>query len=101
MRSRLGFGLSMAFDFDYYLVDEVMAVGDARFKEKCFSLFREKHEKSNFLIVSHSLNLLKEYCDEAIYFGRNNHTLYYKDISLAIDKYRHDEKNICLTEFNL
>ncbi|MXF14490.1 ABC transporter ATP-binding protein, partial [Escherichia coli] len=35
MRSRLGFGLSMAFDFDYYLVDEVTAVGDMRFKEKC------------------------------------------------------------------
>lgn len=48
MRSRLGFGLSMAFDFDYYLVDEVMAVGDARFKEKCFSLFRKNMKNQIF-----------------------------------------------------
>ena len=41
MRSRLGFGLSMAFHFDYYLVDEVTAVGDARFKKKCADLFGE------------------------------------------------------------
>jgi capsular polysaccharide transport system ATP-binding protein len=34
MRARLGFGMSMAFDFDYYLIDEVMAVGDASFKRK-------------------------------------------------------------------
>ncbi|MBW9593819.1 ABC transporter permease [Citrobacter freundii] len=40
MRSRLGFGLSMAFKFDYYLVDEVTAVGDARFKKKCADLFK-------------------------------------------------------------
>lgn len=38
MKSRLGFGLSMAFKFDYYLVDEVTAVGDARFKQKCSDL---------------------------------------------------------------
>ena len=42
MRSRLGFGLSMAFDFDYYLVDEVTAVGDMRFKEKCLDVFNSK-----------------------------------------------------------
>ncbi|BDY97379.1 hypothetical protein MUTS15_60360 [Escherichia coli] len=48
MRSRLGFGLSMAFKFDYYIVDEVTAVGDARFKEKCAQLFKERHKESSF-----------------------------------------------------
>ncbi len=61
MRSRLGFGLSMAFKFDYYIVDEVTAVGDARFKEKCAQLFKERHKESSFLMVSHSLNSLKEF----------------------------------------
>ncbi len=48
MRSRLGFGLSMAFKFDYYIVDEVTAVGDAGFKEKCAQLFKERHKESSF-----------------------------------------------------
>lgn len=57
MRSRLGFGLSMAFKFDYYLVDEITAVGDARFKKKCLDIFNSKRRYSNFLMVTHSLNL--------------------------------------------
>lgn len=68
MRSRLGFGLSMAFDFDYYLVDEITAVGDARFKKKCIDLFNQKRDKSNLLMVSHNLNSLADYCDHAILF---------------------------------
>ncbi|HEA1390255.1 TPA: ABC transporter ATP-binding protein, partial [Escherichia coli] len=65
MRSRLGFGLSMAFKFDYYLVDEVTAVGDMRFKSKCLNVFNSKKEESCFIMVSHSLNSLKDYCDIA------------------------------------
>lgn len=41
MRSRLGFGLSMAFKFDYYIVDEVTAVGDARFKENALNCLKK------------------------------------------------------------
>ncbi|ALR75347.1 ABC transporter ATP-binding protein [[Enterobacter] lignolyticus] len=91
MRSRLGFGLSMAFEFDYYLVDEVTAVGDARFKNKCTELFNIKHEKSNFLMVSHSLNSLKEYCECAILIGRNNSVSFYDDVEDAISAYKKDE----------
>ncbi|HFM0931995.1 TPA: ABC transporter ATP-binding protein, partial [Escherichia coli] len=68
MRSRLGFGLSMAFKFDYYLVDEVTAVGDMRFKSKCLNVFNSKKEESCFIMVSHSLNSLKDYCDIAFVF---------------------------------
>ena len=60
MKSRLGFGLSMAFKFDYYLVDEVTAVGDARFKQKCADLFKSRHQESSFLMVSHSLGSLRK-----------------------------------------
>lgn len=68
MKSRLGFGLSMAFEFDYYLVDEITSVGDARFREKCAEIFKSRHSESNFLMVSHNLNSIREFCDVAIFF---------------------------------
>lgn len=88
MRSRLGFGLSMAFKFDYYIVDEVTAVGDARFKEKCAQLFKERHKESSFLMVSHSLNSLKEFCDVAIVFKDDNVVGFYDDVKEGIEEYR-------------
>ncbi|MCE3866036.1 ABC transporter ATP-binding protein [Escherichia coli] len=90
MRSRLGFGLSMAFKFDYYIVDEVTAVGDARFKEKCAQLFKERHKESSFLMVSHSLNSLKEFCDVAIVFKNDNAVGFYEDVQSGIDAYKKD-----------
>ena len=88
MRSRLGFGLSMAFKFDYYIVDEVTAVGDARFKEKCAQLFKERHKESSFLMVSHSLNSLKEFCDVAIVFKNSYIIGYYENVQSGIDEYK-------------
>lgn len=90
MRSRLGFGLSMAFKFDYYIVDEVTAIGDARFKEKCAQLFKERHKESSFLMVSHSLNSLKEFCDVAIVFKDDNAVGFYEDVQSGIDAYKKD-----------
>ncbi|HAL2770952.1 TPA: ABC transporter ATP-binding protein [Escherichia coli] len=88
MRSRLGFGLSMAFKFGYYIVDEVTAVGDARFKEKCAQLFKERHKESSFLMVSHSLNSLKEFCDVAIVFKNSYIIGYYENVQSGIDEYK-------------
>ena len=62
MKARLAFGLSMAFNFDVYLVDEITAVGDARFKAKCAAMFTDKLEKSDIIMVSHSMATLAEYC---------------------------------------
>jgi len=91
MKSRLGFGLSMAFYFDYYLVDEVMAVGDAKFKNKCDFIFKKKHNESCFLMVSHSLNSLKNFCNSALYIGRNNEVEYMESVDDAIKKYINHE----------
>ncbi|EGO4197707.1 ABC transporter ATP-binding protein [Escherichia coli] len=91
MRSRLGFGLSMAFKFDYYIVDEVTAVGDARFKEKCAQLFKERHKESSFLMVSHSLNSLKEFCDVAIYISDRKYVSYFDCLDTAISSYITEE----------
>ena len=92
MRSRLGFGLSMAFKFDYYIVDEVTAVGDARFKEKCAQLFKERHKESSFLMVSHSLNSLKEFCDVAIVFKDDNAVGFYENVQEGIEEYVVEQK---------
>ncbi len=91
MKSRLGFGLSMAFKFDYYLVDEVTAVGDARFKQKCAELFKERHKEASFLMVSHSLNSLKEFCDVALFVQRNNIVTFYDEIADAVEDYASEE----------
>ncbi|WP_037036114.1 ABC transporter ATP-binding protein [Rahnella sp. WP5] len=91
MKSRLGFGLSMAFPFDYYLVDEVTAVGDARFKQKCADLFKSRHKASSFLMVSHSLSSLKEFCDVALFIGRDNKIQFFDSIDEAIATYKEDE----------
>lgn len=93
MKSRLGFGLSMAFKFDYYLVDEVTAVGDARFKQKCADLFKARHAEASFLMVSHSLNSLKEFCDVAIYIGNNNEISFYESVTSAIEVYLTNENH--------
>ena len=88
MRSRLGFGLSMAFDFDYYLVDEITAVGDALFKKKCIDLFNQKRDKSNLLMVSHNLNSLADYCDHAILFDKQQNVHLFSEIEEAIYQYK-------------
>lgn len=92
MKSRLGFGLSMAFKFDYYLVDEVTAVGDARFKQKCADLFKARHKEASFLMVSHSLGSLKEFCDVALFIGRDNKVKYLESVEEAIEIYKKDER---------
>ncbi|WP_444895091.1 ABC transporter ATP-binding protein [Microbulbifer sp. EKSA008] len=71
MRSRLGFGLSIAIDFDIYLVDEVMSVGDAHFKRKCEEVIAEKRKNSSFIIVAHAMALLRKNCDVGIYLDPN------------------------------
>lgn len=91
MKSRLGFGLSMAFKFDYYLVDEVTAVGDARFKQKCATLFSSKQANANFLMVSHNLSSLVEFCDVAIFLGRDKEIKIYEDVMESIMKYKEEE----------
>ena len=92
MKSRLGFGLSMAFKFDYYLVDEVTAVGDARFKVKCAEIFKQRKSHSKILMVSHSLNSLREYCDIALYIKPNHTIEIFHNIDEALKEYSKELK---------
>lgn len=88
MRSRVAFGMSMAFDFDMYLVDEVTAVGDAAFRRKCIDAFSEKKaQNSGMILVSHEMSLVKKWCDRAIFIEDGNITIY-QNINEAIARYK-------------
>ncbi|MEE2864316.1 Polysialic acid transport ATP-binding protein KpsT [Labrenzia sp. THAF191b] len=84
MRARLAFGVSMGIDFDYYLVDEITAVGDSNFKKKCKRVFEEKLQNSDIIMVSHSNASLKEYCTTGIVLEDGNLT-FFNDIDDAIN----------------
>jgi capsular polysaccharide transport system ATP-binding protein len=65
MRARLAFAISMAVEFDCFLIDEIIAVGDARFHTKCQHELFEKRSDRAFIIVSHDLNNIREHCSKA------------------------------------
>lgn len=72
MRSRITFGLSMAFDFDVYLIDEVTSAGDERFRKKSKEYLEQKHLNSDFIMVDHNLWGLKFHCDRALLLNNGN-----------------------------
>jgi len=72
MRARLAFAISMAIEFDCYLIDEVMAVGDHRFTEKCRVELFEKRADRAMIIVSHSADFIRQTCDDAVVLLRGH-----------------------------
>ena len=86
MRARLAFALSMAIQFDVYLVDEIMGVGDRLFQEKCHNAFLEKSKRSSIIMVSHNMDTIREYSDIALLLS-NGHVHIYEDIEKAIATY--------------
>jgi capsular polysaccharide transport system ATP-binding protein len=65
MRARLAFALSLAIEFDCFLIDEVVAVGDARFQQKCRDQLFSKRSDRAMLIVSHDESYIREHCSSA------------------------------------
>jgi capsular polysaccharide transport system ATP-binding protein len=70
MRARLSFALSLAFDFDVYLVDELTAVGDAPFKKKSRQAFKKLAGRSGLIMVSHQEKTLKQFCTSGIWLHK-------------------------------
>jgi capsular polysaccharide transport system ATP-binding protein len=89
MRARLAFAISMAVDFDCFLIDEVITVGDARFHEKCdYELFTKRADRS-FVIVSHEVHNIRDHCDRAfVLFG--GRLLEFPDTNDAINFYQNN-----------
>jgi capsular polysaccharide transport system ATP-binding protein len=86
MGSRLGFALSMAFDFDYFLIDEVTSVGDGHFKQLAKEALDQKRKTSKIIMVSHSMGDLKRFCDVAVLIKDGIVTIY-EDFDKAIEAY--------------
>jgi capsular polysaccharide transport system ATP-binding protein len=87
MRARLAFALSMAIEFDCFLIDEVIAVGDARFHERCARELFDKRSDRAMVIVSHEAHYITEHCDRAcvLHEGR---LLPFERVAEALDAYR-------------
>lgn len=87
MKARLAFGLSLAMDFDVYLVDEVMAVGDPIFRKKSKEAFDEKRKHANLIMVSHEMKTVRDYSDSIIIMNNCN-LIIYEDVEEGIKFYQ-------------
>lgn len=83
MKARLAFGLSMGLGFDWYLVDEVTAVGDTAFRKKSLEMFRSRLADAGMIMVSHSTSTLRDYCTSGIVLEGGN-GIFFHDIEDAI-----------------
>jgi capsular polysaccharide transport system ATP-binding protein len=83
MKARLAFGMSMGIAFDWYLVDEITAVGDTAFRRKSLAVFKNRLKGSGMLMVSHSTQTIRNYCTSGLVM-ENGRARYYPDIKNAI-----------------
>lgn len=86
MRARLAFGLSLAIEFDCYLIDELVAVGDARFQRKCEEELFEWRANRSYLMASHDMNMIAKHCNRALIIESGKSKMF-SDIEEAIDVY--------------
>jgi len=87
MKSRLQFALSLAFDFDVYISDEVTASGDAGFKNKAANAFKKLVDHASIIMVSHGEGTLKQFCSAGIWLN-NGKAHWFDDIDDALKAYK-------------
>ena len=86
MRARLAFGLSLAIDFDCYLIDEVILAGDQRFHRKCKDELFNWRADRGLILASHALDVVREFCTHALVLKNGRGKVFY-DIESAIEIY--------------
>lgn len=86
MRMRLGIALSLAIDFDCYLVDEVISVGDQRFQRKCYDALSRRSEGKGMLLISHDRAIVRQFCSTALVL-KNGRGRVFDDVDLALRIY--------------
>lgn len=92
MKARLAFGLSMGLGFDWYLVDEVTAVGDTAFRKKSLAMFKDRLSDAGLIMVSHSATTLREYCTSGIVL-EGGECIYFPDLEEAIRQHEMNMDN--------
>jgi capsular polysaccharide transport system ATP-binding protein len=93
MLTRLAFALSMAIEFDCFLIDEAMVVGDVRFHERCHVELFSKRKDRAFILVTHEAHVIKLYCKNAavLHEGR---LLPFPTVDAAYDFYESTMVNV-------
>jgi capsular polysaccharide transport system ATP-binding protein len=86
MRARLAFALSLAIEFDCYLIDEIILVGDQNFQRKCQHELFDKRSDRAMVLASHSPDVVREYCSRA-YIIHGGKATVYDDMDLALETY--------------
>jgi capsular polysaccharide transport system ATP-binding protein len=86
MRARFAFALSLAIEFDCYLIDEIIAAGDQRFQRRSHEELFEKRADRSMILASHIGDIVKAYCSRALvlHHGRGN---LFDDVDLALQVY--------------
>jgi capsular polysaccharide transport system ATP-binding protein len=87
MRSRLAFALSMAIEFECFLIDEVISVGDSRFHGKCMHELFEKRKDRALIVVSHDPHVIRSHCDSAYVLTAGRLTAH-ESVDAAYDYYQ-------------
>ncbi|WP_415797137.1 ABC transporter ATP-binding protein [Comamonas aquatilis] len=87
MKSRLQFALSLAFDFDVYISDEVTSTGDRAFKDKAVQAFKDKVGKASLIMVSHSEKTLQNFCQAGVWLNQGK-AQWFDRIDDALRAYR-------------
>lgn len=87
MKSRLQFALSLAFDFDVYISDEVTSTGDAAFRAKAAAAFKNLTHRAGLIMVSHSEGTLKQFCSAGIWLHQGQ-AHWFNQIDDAIKAYK-------------
>lgn len=86
MRARLAFALSLGIEFDCYLIDEVILVGDQNFARKCHVELFQKRADRAMIIVSHDMGIIQEVCNRAMVIS-NGVAEQYEEVALAVARY--------------
>ncbi len=84
MSARLAFGISLAIEFDVYLVDEVTGAGDARFRERCHEALMYRRRTGTLIMVSHDMATLKAFCTRGAVLHEGRLTVF-EDLEEAIE----------------
>lgn len=86
MRARLAFALSLAIEFECYLIDEIILVGDQNFHKKChYELFERKKDRT-MILASHSMDAVRSFCNRGVVL-HEGHASVFDDVENAIAQY--------------
>jgi capsular polysaccharide transport system ATP-binding protein len=86
MRARFAFALSLAIDFDCYLIDEIIAAGDQRFQRRSHEELFKKRADRSMILASHIGEIVRSYCSRALVLHRGRGKVF-EDLDLALDIY--------------